>query len=42
MNEFDEQSFYEFACYYWGESSDVTGELPLMWYDKYQPIEDEE
>jgi len=35
-------TFYEWCCYYYGETSDVTGVLPLMWWDKYQPIEDEE
>jgi len=35
-------NFLEFANYYYGSTSDVTGELPLMWWDKYQAIEDEE
>jgi len=40
--DWNEMNFLEFANYYWGETSDVTGELPLLWYDKYEPIEDED
>lgn len=38
---FEEMTFLEYCHYYWGESSDVTGELPLCWYDRYQPIGEE-
>jgi hypothetical protein len=35
-------TFFEWCEYYWGVTSDVTGELPLYWYERYEPIEDEE
>lgn len=40
-NDNYQQNFWDWCEYYYGTSSDVTGELPLMWYDRYCPIEDE-
>ncbi len=37
-----EMTFWEFCEYWWGLSSDVTGELPLYWQERIEPIEDEE
>jgi len=39
---YQEYTFLEFCEYYYGLTSDISGELPLLWWDRYQPIEDEE
>ena len=41
LNKYDEYTFQEFAEYYYGVHAPITGELPLYWWDRMQPVADE-